>query len=98
MDASNQKKVIDDPLIKFGSSIMGFREITRFAIYLYIVLTIFSIPMLYIYYNGTSSEHNAILKDSIFGNYTLGNLGQDSMQCKFISQRTKYANLACPYG
>ena len=52
--ASNNKLYVDDPLLKYGSGITGFREITKHSAYLYFVLVLFSLPMIIINYNGTS--------------------------------------------
>ena len=44
----------DDPLMRFGTGILGFREITKAFVLLYIILTLFSLPIIIIYTKGDS--------------------------------------------
>ena len=69
---------------------------------MFFVLSLLSLPILFIYDNGTGSAKNNILRDSLFGNHTLGNLGQNSMQCAYGHfggpENNIVLNLECPYG
>jgi hypothetical protein len=65
----------NDPLISKGTGIQGFRQITNTAALLFFILSLLCLPIFTIYKNGTEAQNNHILKNSIFGNYTLGNLG-----------------------
>jgi hypothetical protein len=72
---AEKEKLDNDPLLTKGTGILGFRAITMFAVIAFLVLTLVATPIMVIYHNGTEQTHNKILKNSLFGAYTLGNLG-----------------------
>jgi hypothetical protein len=65
----------EDPLNTKGTGILGFREITLTSTWLFLVLSLICLPIFFIYKNGTEANNNHILKHSLFGKFTLGNLG-----------------------
>ena len=98
----NDNKIQSDPLKAKGSGIQGFRTITFCTVLMFLIVSIISLPILFIYKNGTEVNNNNILRNSKFGFLTLGNLGQNSMQCAFAHfggpLNNVELNLECPYG
>ena len=63
-----------DPLMHYGAGLMGFRHVTLMMVLVFFILTALSIPLTLIYSNGGQVVDQSIA-NSLFGIYTLGNMG-----------------------
>ena len=75
VNLTESKKLENDPLLTKGTGILGFRAITQVAVLVFAILCLVAAPILVIYHNGTEVNHNKIMKNSLFGAYSLGNIG-----------------------
>ena len=62
-----------------------------------LILTIVSIPIIVIYRTGNGINFHLEVK-SIYGKWSIANLGFDSVHCTLIAFGFKEQALTCPYG
>jgi len=70
----DEKKAEEDPLINYGGGLLGFRHITGVLILVFFILTLLSMPIIFIYSDGGKVVDKTV-GSSLYGIYTLGNMG-----------------------
>jgi hypothetical protein len=63
-----------DPLMHYGAGLLGFRHVTLMMVLVFFLLSVLSVPLTFIYSNGGHVVDQSIA-NSLFGIYTLGNMG-----------------------
>jgi hypothetical protein len=74
LSINDEEKAKEDPLINYGAGLLGFRHITGALTLVFLVLTLLSVPIIFIYSNGGEVVDKTIAT-SYFGIYTLANMG-----------------------
>jgi len=74
LSINDEKKAEKDPLINYGAGLLGFRHITGALILVFFILTLLSMPLIFIYSDGGNVVDKTV-GTSLYGIYTLGNMG-----------------------
>ena len=87
--------VLKDPMLKLGSGIIAYRHSLRVFVVFFFVISLLTLPILYIYRNGDSILP---IHDTQYGHYSLGNMGFESVQCSNVPITMAKLQFNCPYG
>ena len=74
LTVNDEARANRDPLINYGAGLLGFRHITGVLTFVFFILTLLSMPLIFIYSDGGNVVDKTIAS-SYFGLYTLANMG-----------------------
>lgn len=78
--SKSEAAVLNEPFLYLGYGINAYFDLMLSLIYMFIAITIFSIPMYYAFSKNDIDYFNSSA-NNMFDKYTLGNLGGASVIC-----------------
>lgn len=96
--SKSEAKALEEPFLRLGYGINAFFDLILSLIYMFVAITIFSIPMYYAFSKNAIDYFNSS-PNNMFDRYTLGNLGGASVIC-LQANLAKASNfeMQCPHG
>ena len=82
---------------KFGVGLNIFKAYLEDMRNIFCLLAFSSIIVIYIYSTGNGID-TALNVQSVYGKFSIANLGMDSVHCKIIPLLLDKVHLECPYG
>lgn len=94
-----KKKAKPDPIVELGFGMLAYRDILRYMIAFFFVLTLIQLPVMWIYSQGNGFDL-AYLSGGLpmYAKLSLGNLGYSDTHCDQVPITIGQVRLHCTYG
>ncbi len=91
----NEEQISQDPYLVLGYGINAYFDILYSLSLMFVCITIFCLPVYWIYSSGTAFSQQ---RSFLVSKFSIGNLGGSSVVCDSTKMWKQHADISCPYG